>query len=82
LTTTPITSARPIATGKATAIPATSIAATISRFARLKTTPPTKAERSDAPFACCRSVRKPRPSLPRLPIDSPSASDVSTSPSA
>ena len=44
LTNTPRTRAIPIPTGKATAIPAILIAATISRFARLKIIPPIRAD--------------------------------------
>ncbi len=50
--------AKPTAIGNATAIPAISVAATMNKFERLKTTPPSKAEPKAADSACSQIIDK------------------------
>lgn len=77
---TPITNAKPIPTGKATAIPAISIAATKSMLAKLNTIPPSKADQILELSATVKSSKNPLPSSPELPIVKAKMSVISKTP--
>jgi hypothetical protein len=64
---TPTTMAMPMATGKATASPARSMAATSSRLATLKMNPPIMAETMLPRSAALTFSRKPSPAEPVEP---------------